>query len=544
MKIFKFCQRYLLSHKFMIGTYLIFTLCAVATNIISPLIVGSFLDSLIADGTFNVVVRICVRFVIISVLSILIGYMNTIIYAKLQTNMAYELNKDVICHVQNVSLSYSSQVDTTYLVQRINSDSNELVIFCMNVMQNIIGNIAMLVVPFAIMITMNPAISLFLMLFFVLYVIIYMLSRNIFYRTSFVLKEQKDIFFAKFHEQLKYINLIKLNGIDFTEKLQKVFLDLLKVFIRGQKVHYLVYGLDNIVKIFAQVMLFIIGGAQILAGSFTIGMFTMFSSYFTMVLGAGSYFFNLGASYQNCLVAHNRLANILAIKQESVGMNNLLEINTITVKNVNLKNKNTDRLRNTFSAKFEKGNIYAIVGENGSGKSTLASLIMGMYIDEKEGEIRYNDISIDSLNMPDIRQKQLAFAEQEPTLLRDTIRYNITLSREVKDADDDIILKYAQILGVEKFVTETTLETLFEEENVPTSGGEKQKIAILRVLYKDAQIMIFDEPTSALDSKSIESFVNYLNSIKKQKIIIIITHDEYVRKMCDSIISIGGCDTF
>ncbi len=89
------------------------------------------------------------------------------------------------------------------------------------------------------------------------------------------------------------------------------------------------------------------------------------------------------------------------------------------------------------------------------------------------------------------------------------------------------------------FKTEATLGSFFEEENVPTSGGEKQKIAILRVLYKDTPVMIFDEPTSALDSKSIKSFINYLGSIKKEKIIIIITHDEYVSKTCDRVVSVG-----
>lgn len=539
MKIFKFCLKYLLSHKLSVTMYLVFTLCVAITNIMSPLIVAGFLDNLIANGTVNVIIRICISFVIVNAFSILIGYMNTITYARLQTDMAYQLNRDIIHHIQNLSLSYSSQTDTAYLVQRINSDSNELITFCMSVMQNIIGNIVILVIPFIIMMTINLIISLFLIGFFILYVIMYILSRNLLYRTNFILKEQRDTFFSKFHDQLKYINLIKLNGIDFTDKLQRAFKGLLGAFIKGQKANYLVYGLDNMIKILAQVMLFIIGGIQILEGKFTIGMFTMFSSYFTMVLGSGSYFFNLGASYQTCLAAHNRLAHILSKKQESVGNDNLLDINTITLKNVNLKNKKNNRLSNMFSARFEKGNIYAIVGANGTGKSTIANLIMGMYIDEREGDIQYNNISINSLNMPDIRREQLAFAEQEPALLSDTIRYNITLSREANDAEDDRILEYAKILGIEKFVTEATLGSFFEEENVPTSGGEKQKIAILRVLYKDTPVMIFDEPTSALDSKSIKSFINYLGSIKKEKIIIIITHDEYVSKTCDRVVSVG-----
>ena len=114
MKIFKFCLKYLLSHKLSVTMYLVFTLCVAITNIMSPLIVAGFLDNLIANGTVNVIIRICISFVIVNAFSILIGYMNTITYARLQTDMAYQLNRDIIHHIQNLSLSYSSQTDTAY----------------------------------------------------------------------------------------------------------------------------------------------------------------------------------------------------------------------------------------------------------------------------------------------------------------------------------------------------------------------------------------------------------------------------------------------
>lgn len=67
-------------------------------------------------------------------------------------------------------------------------------------------------------------------------------------------------------------------------------------------------------------------------------------------------------------------------------------------------------------------------------------------------------------------------------------------------------------------------------------GGEKQKISILRVLLKNPSVLILDEPTSAMDYESAKRFMVYLESIKNNKIIIIVTHDQEIKNMCDEII--------
>ena len=535
MKIFSFCRTYLFAHKFLLAIYILLTLFATAIGMFSPFIIGDFLDNLITVGTFDVVIRFCIIFATISLLGLFIGYINAIMYVKLQANMGYQLNKDTIDHVQNLSLSYTNQTDSAYLSKRINTDSSELITFCISILQSIISNSIMIIVPFIIMITINWLISLFLIGFLILYVVLYLASKNILYRTNYILKEHKDTFFSNLYDQLKYVRFIKLNGIDLVNKLDTIFKRLLDKVIKSQKVNYIVYGLDNTISTLAQIMLFVVGGMQILNGNFTVGMFIMFSMYFSMVLGAMSYFFNVGTSYQNALVAHNRMSDIFANKIESVGIGDIDDINKITMTNVSLERDNK-KIVNAFNATFEKGNIYALVGQNGTGKSTIVNLIMGMYVNEKQGEIRYNNININELNMLELRKSKLAFAEQEPTLINDTIRYNITLSNE--DNKDIKVLDYVKLLGVEDFINKSTLDLLMDEKNTNTSGGEKQKIAILRTLYKDTSVMIFDEPTSALDTRAIEKFMGHLAKIKGQKIIIIVTHDEYVKSRCDLVISV------
>ena len=257
MKMFIFCKKYLLLQKDKLIIFIFFTLCMTIISLYSHFITGNFIDNLITLGTLDVIIRFCIVFIIVNFSGIIIGYINSIIYAKLRTTMVYELNKDAINHMQNLSLTHTNMIDNAYLSQRVNSDSNELIVFCIMVLQNIINNITMLIIPLIIMIKINWFISLFLIFFLMLYVVLYLFSRNILFRTNYALKEQKDIFFSKLHEQFKYSKLIKLHSIDLTYKLHNAFVSVMYAIIKSQKVNYIFYGADNIVKNFARIILFL-----------------------------------------------------------------------------------------------------------------------------------------------------------------------------------------------------------------------------------------------------------------------------------------------
>ncbi len=532
MDIFKFCKKYLLNNKYFICINIFLTLCAVLISILIPFLVGGFFDYLTINNTGDKIFYFCGAFILLNIISIFIGYLSTIIYSKVQLKMSYNLTKDIVHHIQSLSISYTDNINSSYLTQRVNSDSNEIIKFCLSTLQNILGNIMIFIITFSIMLSINIKITLFLIFFFCLYILLYFVSKNALYNSNYKLKEKKDGFFSNIHDQIKYTKLIKLNSIaiDLNDK----FNDFLYSFINYQKIKYVVYGLDGAIQLCAQIMLFALGGYEIINGNFTIGMFTMFSSYFNKILNAGSYFFNLASSYQVALVSKNRLSDILKNKKELMG-NSILneEPKKIEINDINISINNKLILPENFSASFNKGNIYAITGSNGAGKSTIINLIMGMYIDEKIGQIKYNGKNIEDLNMNEIRKNYLALSEQEPILLGDTIKDNITFSKE--EIDTDKLLKYINILGIDYFKD----INLFLEKDINLSGGEKQKISILRVLYKDSSIMIFDEPTSALDLKSVKLFINYLKQIKENKIIIIVTHNLIIKEEADIVININ-----
>ena len=172
------------------------------------------------------------------------------------------------------------------------------------------------------------------------------------------------------------------------------------------------------------------------------------------------------------------------------------------------------------------------------GKSTLINLIMGMYINEYQGNIVYNGIEMKDIDMQKARKSLFGFAEQESVLVNDTILYNLTYEDGGIQAPQ-ALLPHLQTLNMHNFINENTLSLSINDKNTNISGGEKQKISILKVLLKNPAVMVFDEPTSALDGEADNRFMDYLQKIKVGKLIILIAHDELVKRQCDVILEVN-----
>ena len=146
-----------------------------------------------------------------------------------------------------------------------------------------------------------------------------------------------------------------------------------------------------------------------------------------------------------------------------------------------------------IECKFDKGNSYAIVGKNGTGKTTLCNVLTGLYQDYT-GVLKYNGVSAKRYDMEKLRKKRIALIEQEPEMLQDTLYKNIAL-------DLDIPKSLVQHL-IKEWFDDTSfydLDMKIKERSNNLSGGEKEKIAILRTLVRNPDIIIMDEPTASLD---------------------------------------------
>jgi len=214
------------------------------------------------------------------------------------------------------------------------------------------------------------------------------------------------------------------------------------------------------------------------------------------------------------------------------------ETGILEFKNVSFSyQKGGSTVLNKINLSVKPGSKIAIVGPNGAGKSTLTKLIMRLY-DVSEGEILYGGKNIKEYDTEAYRGI-FGSVFQDYQLFAASLSENVAMSSEVvrEEQIKDALEKagFADKLSLLKNGTETSLTREFDENGIGLSGGESQKIAIARVLFKNSKFIVLDEPSSALDPISEYHLNETITKVAKDKTIIFISHRLSTTRMCDEI---------
>ena len=525
-------------HAFKVVIYIALSLTLGLQSLAIPYITGNFIDCLNTSADMSGIYRYCNIYFGVAVIGIIGGYINNRLNINILTRMSYDLNKSVIEHIQRIGLTAVRYENTAELNQKVNNDSNAVISFCVSVIQGILKNVLTIAVALYVMIRLENRVLIIAIASIPIYAIIFFLIRRAIYEAGKELKNAQTVFFGKMYEQLSYIKQIKINGLvkGFTKRMDRYFPDLMKSAYKYQDVSYLFSSIDTVVMSLAQVGLFLYCGYAVISKRMTIGQLTLVSSYFGMFIGAVRYFFSLGKTVQDTKISEARLREIIEVPEEENGTTELSGINRIKSSDLSLA-IGPKKIFSDINIDLEKGKIYVLEGENGRGKTSLALSLIGLYNPEISGGITYNDSDLSELDMYKARQGKVVYLEQEPRLFDDSILYNITLGQEHYDS------KRMEELA-ETFNIRELIEGQPEGWNTATggsdttfSGGEKQKMMLVRTFLNNPELVILDEPSSALDAGSTQALCDYLKSTGQERITVIITHDEIFKNIADKVLT-------
>lgn len=247
-------------------------------------------------------------------------------------------------------------------------------------------------------------------------------------------------------------------------------------------------------------------------------------------------------SFQRIKYSTSILNEIFYIKKTLLSDDKISEVSLnfqdkIQIKNLDYEYIKQQKILSNLNFEIKKNLMIGIYGDSGSGKSTLLKILLGL-LQPTNGDILCDSVSI----FKNIKswQKIISFVPQNIYLMDETLKYNLSLSVNEKDIDQDRIEEVIKQTNLISFVKNlpNQYDTLLGESGQRISGGQKQRIGIARALYTNPKILILDESTSNLDNDTENQILKELKILSRNLTIIIVSHKDTIKFFCDQVFQV------
>ena len=270
---------------------ILFSVLSIGSSLISlfnTLLSGRFIDFLASPNCVEWKPQLCyycILFLATIMISFAISFALGRIREKLHTMVSYNINRQMLVHIQQIPFSKTFFLDSSRITQQLQTDSNEIASYCINVIQNVPVSSVRLITVSVITYQINKTVFGILLILAALYIVFFEIFKGKLYNTTREFKNEHALFFSKAQEQLRYIKFVKRHGL----------IDVM-----------------------------------------SIGGFTTINVYFSSALGCIRYFFSLTSSTQNALVSLNRLMDVAKMQSESDGKQIVSNIKAIYLQDISL----------------------------------------------------------------------------------------------------------------------------------------------------------------------------------------------------------------
>lgn len=432
-------------------------------------------------------------------------------------------------HVQKLPMSWHDKNQTGDIIQRCTSDVEVIRNFVVTQLLEVFRTSFLVIVSFAMMMSMNVKLSLIVLAFVPVVVLYSAIFYRLIARRFTDADEAEGELSTVVQENATGVRVVRAFGREkfemdrFREK-NDAFA---KLWIKLGTLSGLYWGVGDLITGLQVVTIIVLGAVEAVRGNISVGEFVAFASYNTTLVWPIRGLGRILSDMSKAGVSFERVDYIIRGEEEGYSeqkrkSEQLTE--DIQFSHVSFSYEDGQDVLSDVSFEIPAGTTFGILGGTGSGKSTIVQLLTRLYECEKNGgTIRIGGRDIREIPLEELRDK-VGMVLQEPFLYSRTIKENICASRP--DVSMEEIRKAAQIACVDDAIMSFPdgYDTLVGERGVTLSGGQRQRVAIARMLLSRSPVMVFDDSLSAVDAKTDYQIRLALKKERGDSTLILISH--------------------
>ena len=528
---------------------------------VAPLLLRAIIDIGIAKHREHLVIGLALLTALLAVFDAVLSLFERRISAVIGESLIFDLRAKVFEHIQQMPIAFFSRTQTGALISRLNNDVIGAQQAFTDLFSNVVGNFVLVAIILGTMLVLSWQITLVAL--FLLPVFLIPARRvgrklgTLFQRGMELNAEMNMVMTERFN--VAGAMVVKLFG---RPKDEVAHFENRAGQVRDIGIHQATYQRFFFIALsltasLATAFAYGFGGVEVLHGALAVGTVVALTAYLTRLYGPLTQLSNLNIDYMSAMVSFERLFEVLDLEpmiKESPDARSIPdgpaelsfthvdfsypgadEVSLASLEAV-ARLDETPRSQVLFDLNFSvaPGTMTALVGPSGAGKTTISLLVSRLY-DVDAGSVTINGLDVRDATTASLNAT-VGVVTQDPHLFHDTLRVNLVFAKpDATDVELEDALRAAQIWHLVETLP-LGLETVVGERGYRLSGGEKQRVALARLLLKSPRLVVLDEATAHLDAESEAAVKRALDETMSSRTSLVIAHRLSTIRNADQIL--------